>query len=105
GMKCSLRERKMIETKAKNARLSVSEYIREMALNGKINTGNRTSPKEILRFTATLNHLAANLNTVANKRNRYEVMNLIERAELKVQSEERKALAKQIKQVLNTNPE
>ena len=102
--KCNLLERKMIETKAKNVQLSVSEYIREMALNGKINTGNRTIPKEILRFTATLNHLAANLNQVAKKRNRYEVLNFMERAELKVQSEEIKALAQQIKQTLYKEP-
>ncbi|HET8572874.1 MAG TPA: mobilization protein [Edaphocola sp.] len=105
AFKCSLLERKMIETKAKNAQLSVSEYVREMALNGKISLGNRTLPKEILRFKATLNHLAANLNQVAKKRNRYDVLSFIERAELKVQSEEIKALAKQIKQVLNTKPE
>ena len=105
AFKCSLLERKMIETKAKNVQLSVSEYVREMALNGKINVGNRTLPKEILRFTATLNHLAANLNQVAKKRNRYDVLSFMERATLKVQSEEIKVLAKQIKQVLNTKPE
>ena len=105
AFKCRLLERKMIEAKAKNAQLSVSEYIREMALNGKINRGNRTIPKEILRFTATLNHLAANLNQVAKKRNRYEVLSFLERADLQVRSEEIKALAQQIKQVLNTKPE
>jgi hypothetical protein len=105
AFKCSLLERKMIETKAKSAQLSVSEYIREMALNGKINRGNRTLPKEILRFTATLNHLAANLNQVAKKRNRYEVLSLLERADLQVQSEEIKALAQQIKQILYNSPE
>lgn len=105
AFKCSLLERKIIETKAKNAQLSVSEYIREMAITGKINMGNRTIPKEILRFTGTLNHLAANLNQVAKKRNRYDVLSFIERAALQVQSEEIKALAKQIKQVLNTKPE
>ena len=104
AFKCSLLERKMIETKAKNALLSVSEYIREMALKGKINTGDRMIPKEILRFTATLNHLAANLNQVAKKRNRYEVLSFMERAELKVQSEEIKALAQQIKQTLYKEP-
>lgn len=104
ALKCSLLERKMIETKAKSAQLSVSEYIREMALNGKINRGNRTLPKEILCFTATLNHLAANLNQVAKKRNRYDVLSFLERADLQVQSEEIKALAKQIAQILYNSP-
>jgi hypothetical protein len=93
ALKCSLLERKMIETKAKSALLSVSEYIREMVLNGKINRGKRTLPEEILRFTATLNRLAANLNQVAKKRNRYEVLSFLERADLQVRSEEIKALA------------
>jgi hypothetical protein len=97
AIKCSLFERRAIEARAKSANLSVSEYLREIALTGKIDRRERALPKEVLALTGTLNHMAANLNQIAKKRNSNEELNALERAELKVQSGELKGIAKQIK--------
>ncbi len=93
----------MIEAKAKSFFISVSEYVREMVLRGTILPKIKILPKEVLDFTATLNHLAANLNQIAKKRNGVEELSISERAELKVQSEEVKSLATEIKNYLRNN--
>ncbi|ANI89394.1 mobilization protein [Arachidicoccus ginsenosidimutans] len=103
AVKCTAVERKLIEAKAKSFFLSVSEYIREMALRGTILPKIKTLPKEVLGFTATLNHLAANLNQIAKKRNGFEELSVSERSELKVQSEEVKNLTTEIKNYLQEN--
>jgi hypothetical protein len=100
AIKCSLSERKEIEEKAKTANLSVSEYLREMGLTGKIDRHEKTIPVEILQFTGTLNHLAANLNQIAKKRNGIEQLDALERAGLEVQSRDLKRLAEAIKNFL-----
>lgn len=97
---CSLIKRKIIEHKAKNANISISEYLRDLALSGQVDRKIKALPKEVLQFTATLNHLAANMNQVAKKRNREETFNAIERAELNVLFSEIKDLAQQIKSYL-----
>lgn len=71
-----------------------------MALKGQVDRKIKTLPKEVLLFTATLNHLAANLNQVARKRNREESFNAIERAELNDLANDIKNLAQQIKTYL-----
>ena len=100
AIKCSLNERKEIEEKAKTANLTVSEYLREMGLTGKIDRREKSLPLEILRFTGTLNHLAANLNQIAKKRNGIEQLDALERAGLEVQSRDLKRLAEAIKNSL-----
>jgi hypothetical protein len=97
AVKCSLFERRAIEARAKSASLTVSEYLREIAMTGKIDRREKALPKEVLALTGTLNHMAANLNQIAKKRNSNEELNALERAELKVQSGELKGIAKQIK--------
>jgi hypothetical protein len=97
---CTLIERKLIVHKARTTGTSVSQFLREVALKGQVDSKIKTLPKEILLFTATLNHLAANVNQVAKKRNREETFNAIERAEWKVLSEEVKQLAEQIKKYI-----
>jgi phage-related minor tail protein len=97
AVKCSLFERRAIEARAKSACLTVSEYLREIAMTGKIDRREKALPKEVLALTGTLNHLASNLNQIAKKRNSNEELNALERAELKVQSGELKGIAKQIK--------
>ena len=94
---CSLVERKIIEHKAKQSGVPVSQFLRELALNGKIETRPNTFAKEILLFTSTLNHLAANVNQVAKKRNREETFNAIERAEWMLLAKDVKKLAEKIK--------
>ena len=97
---CNRVERKIIEAKAKNAGLSISEFLRTLALKGQVDRRIKTLPKEILLFTATLNHLAANLNQIAKKRNREIDLDPMERAELNILSGEVKALAASIKNYL-----
>jgi hypothetical protein len=97
---CNRVERMIIETKAEKANVSVSEFLRNLALKGQVDRKIKTLPKEVLLFTATLNHLAANMNQVAKKRNREEQFNAIERAELNVLSAQVKQLATEIKSYL-----
>ncbi|MES2330725.1 MAG: mobilization protein [Bacteroidota bacterium] len=101
GVKCSIVERKVIENKAKQVGVSVSEYLRKLGLSGKIDMKLKIVSKEILLFTATLNHLAANLNQIAKKRNSNDQLNAIERAQLEQLSRVNKQLAQDIKNRLN----
>ena len=96
-VKCSAYERRVIVAKAKSADVSTSEYMREIALNGKIDRREKALPPEVLQLTAMLNHIAANLNQIAKKRNGIEELTAHERANLKIQSAELKQLAVNIK--------
>lgn len=100
AIKCTLYERKVIEARAKSADLSVSEYLREIGLTGKIDRRHKALPKEVLSLTAALNHMGANLNQIAKKRNGSDELSPLERAELKVQSGHLKEIAVQIKSYL-----
>lgn len=100
AVKCSLVERKVIVSRAKSAGLSVSEYLREIAMTGKIERHDKALPKEVLVHLGTINHVAANINQIAKKRNGFDELNAMERAELKVLAGELKVLAPQIKSYL-----
>jgi len=100
GVKCSIIEKKVIELKAKNSGLTVSEFLRELGLTGKIDMRKISLSKEILQFTGTLNHLAANMNQVAKKRNQNDELNAIERARLQQDCLVVKQLASDIKNCL-----
>lgn len=82
GVKCTSLEKITIKAKAKYSGLTVSEYLRGLGMNGKIDMQKIIFPKEILQFTSTLNHLAANMNQAAKKRNYNEELNALERANL-----------------------
>lgn len=69
SLKCSHLERIRILANAKKAQLTVSEYLRGIALSGQLIIREITLPKEVLRLTGTLNHMAANLNQLAKKSN------------------------------------
>ncbi len=97
---CTLLERKTIGLKAKSTGFSNSEYLRQLGLTGKIDMHKKVLPKEVLLLSATLNHMAANLNQVAKKRNSMDELNAIERAELQQQSRQLKELAGEIKNYL-----
>lgn len=97
AIKCTLYERKIIEAKAKKINITVSEYLREIGLTTKIDYRNKALPKEVLSLTGMLNHMAANLNQIAKKRNSNDVLSPLERAELMVRSGQVKDLAVQIK--------
>jgi len=97
GVKCSFIEKKTIQVKAKYAGLTVSEFLRNLGLGCKVDRPKMTLPKEILQFTGTLNHLAANLNQIAKKRNQLDELNALERAQLQQLSTMVKQLAMDIK--------
>jgi len=100
SVRCSLIQRKAIQAKAKAANFSVSEYLLKMGLTGKIDRQEKVLPKEILKFTGTLNHLAGNLNQIAKKRNGIEPLTAFDRADLLVQSGTLKQLSESIKNCL-----
>lgn len=81
---CNLYERKTIELKAKSARLTVSEYLRAVAITSHVDIKQKTLPKEVLPLAGTLNHVAANLNQFAKLNNQGYNFNAMERAECKV---------------------
>ena len=78
---CTLVERKAIEYKARISNMSISEFLRTLGLKGHADRKIKTLPKEILQMIGILNHMAANLNQVAKKKNRDEPFNDIERDE------------------------
>ena len=100
GVKCSLLERNAIEFKAKESNVSVSEFLRKLCMSGKIDMKIITVSKEIFQFKGLLNHLAANLNQVAKKRNRMDELNALERADLQLLSGQVKQMAEDIKNYL-----
>jgi hypothetical protein len=97
SVKCSFFEGMQIENKAKQVGLSVSEYLREMGLKGMVKVRVRTLPKEVLQFAGTLNHIAANLNQIAKKRNSFDELSVLERARLNQQSTSLQQLVMDIK--------
>ena len=92
--------KKIIENKAKLSNISISQFLRELALQGQVDRKIKALPKEVLLFTATLNHLAANMNQVAYKRPRGDELNAIERATLQQEATAIRQLAKDIKTYL-----
>jgi hypothetical protein len=100
GVKCSLIDKIVLRQKARTVGLSLSEYLREVGLKGQAVSKIKALPKEVLLFTATLNHMAANLNQMAKKRNGLDELNALERAALHVLSVQVKQLALDIKKYL-----
>ena len=84
GVRCSTTEQFLIEAKAKAARLTKSEFLRILGLTGKIDIQKKVIPKEVLIAVADLNHLAANMNQIAKKRNSNDDLNAFDRAEINV---------------------
>jgi len=93
---CNIVEKKIIQGNAKRARTNVSVFLRQLGLNGRIVV--KTLPKEVLQFTGTLNHMAANLNQIARKRNKGEDLNTLDRALL---NQEVRGLQRIVKEVKN----
>lgn len=97
---CNLVELKIIQLKAEKTKLTVSEFLREAACNSHIDIREKTLPAAVLDFTGTLNHLAANVNSLAYKNNSAQTFNAFERAELKQLAVQVKELAQAIKNSL-----
>jgi|SRR5450432_1846155 hypothetical protein len=101
-LKCSNYERMIIIAKAKKVNISLSEYLREMALSGKVNLQERALPKEVLELTGTLNHMAANLNQLAKKSNSItEVLTKTDFLVMKWLADDLKGIALKIKKSLS----
>jgi len=96
GVKCSVSEKTILKQKAQTLNLTLSEYLRESGLKSQIVMKVKTLPREVLAMTATLNHMAANLNQLAKKRNQFDVLDTFERLELNNLSLAIKALAEKI---------
>jgi hypothetical protein len=99
-VKCNREDKEKIQKRAKLVNLSVSKFMREIALNGHIDRREIVFPNEVLQLIGTVNHAAANLNQIAKKRNGIEELNALERAELQIRSRELKQLARDIKSYL-----
>ncbi|SDT44738.1 hypothetical protein SAMN05216490_3515 [Mucilaginibacter mallensis] len=95
---CNIIEKKMIQSNAKRARTNVSIYLRQIGLNGRITA--KTLPREVLKFTGTLNHMAANLNQIARKRNKGEDLNTLDRALLNQEVRSLQSVVKEVKNYL-----
>ncbi|MGY0039332.1 plasmid mobilization protein [Pedobacter sp. NJ-S-72] len=77
---CNIIEKKLIQGNAKKVGTNASVYLRELGLNGTSKLKVKTLPKEVLAFTGMLNHMAANLNQIAKRRNSGEDLNAMDRA-------------------------
>lgn len=83
-MKCSLKEYGIIQEKASAVNVSVSEYLREIALTGKINLRQKSLPKEVLKFMGHLNHIHSCINQITKICNTYKMLSAMERVDLKM---------------------
>ena len=79
---CTPLEKTLIEINTKRACMTVLEFLRELGLKGRVKIKVKTLPKIVLELTGTLNHMAANINQLARKRNSGEELNALERATL-----------------------
>jgi hypothetical protein len=97
---CTVIELKLIVAKSKQVGFTASEYLCGLGVNGRIEMRRRALPNEVLQLTGILNHLAANLNQIARKRNGIEELDALERASLEVQSRDLRKLVEEIKNYL-----
>lgn len=99
----SLLDRKIIESQATKSRLSMSEYLKEKALNGKVSIKIKTLPKEVLQLIGTMNHTAANINQIAFQLNSKNELSLVEKIRLEGLIEEIKEVVKIIREALKND--
>ena len=97
GVRCTLDEKKLIREKAKEMNQGAGEYLRNLGLNRQIDIQTKALPKEVLLMIGTLNHLSANINQLAKKRNQEQNFSLLEIARLTILAAEVKELASSIK--------
>jgi hypothetical protein len=97
---CNIIEKKLIQGNAKKAGTTASIYLRELGLTGAVKIKLKTLPKEVLQFTGTLNHMAANLNQIARKRNAGEDLNAMDRALLNQEVRSVQQIVEEVKSYL-----
>ena len=93
---CTLIEKRIIEANAKRVGMNPSVFLRNLGLNTRIEVMVKTLPKPVLEMRGTLNHIAANLNQIARRRNRGDDLNTLERAMLDQDVRSLRALVKNI---------
>jgi hypothetical protein len=76
---CNPAERNIIACKAKQAGVTLSEYLRTVGVNGKIDSSKSELAKEVLAQKATLNHTAENINQYTRKLNSTGILSVEER--------------------------
>ena len=62
----------LLKLRLKQPSLTLSEFLRISGLEGKIDMKKKIIPREVLQGIADLNHIAANLNQIAKKRNNFD---------------------------------
>jgi hypothetical protein len=98
---CNLLEKKIIQVNARNSGRSVSVFLRDLGLNGRVNIKVRSLPRSVLQLIGTLNHTAANLNQIARKRNRGDDLDPVERALLNQEVRGLQSIVQEIKRYMS----
>ena len=95
---CTIMEKKIIQMNARKAGTNISVFLRTLGLNERVKV--KTLPKEVLQLTGTLNHVAANLNQIARKRNGVDELDAMDRALLNQEVRSLQGLVKAVKNYL-----
>ncbi|WP_259069937.1 plasmid mobilization protein [Mucilaginibacter sp. X4EP1] len=95
---CTIMEKKIIQMNARKAGTNISVFLRTLGLNERVKV--KTLPKEVLQLTGTLNHVAANLNQIARKRNGVDELDAMDRALLNQEVRSLQGLVKTVKTYL-----
>lgn len=95
---CTIMEKKIIQISARKAGTNISVFLRTLGLNERVKV--KTLPKEVLQLTGTLNHVAANLNQIARKRNGVDELDAMDRALLNQEVRSLQGLVKAVKTYL-----
>jgi hypothetical protein len=98
---CNLLEKKIIQANARNVGKTVSVFLRDLGLHNRTVIRVRTLPRSVLQLTGTLNHIAANINQLAKKRNQGNDLNGMERALLNQEIRSLQTLVKDIKNAIS----
>jgi len=96
---CNPTEKRYVEIRARDAGMSVSKYIREVALKDTPCIP-KTLPPEVMAFNGQLAGIIGSLETIARKRLDNEDLDSLQRAELNFRAKELKLLIKDIKSYL-----
>ena len=94
---CSAFEKRILLEKSKDFGITLSEYLRQTGLDHKIIRHRKDYPREALILNGMLNHIAANLNQIAKKRNSGEELGAYRRTQLEELSEQLHLLTQQIR--------
>jgi len=98
---CNLLEKKIIQANARNVGKTVSVFLRDLGLHNRAVSKVRTLPRSVLQLTGMLNHIAANINQLAKKRNQGNDLNGMERALLNQEIRSLQTLVRDIKNFIS----